>query len=98
VASGAAADVAQGRLDEVGRAARNAAISATFTDPGAIRYEAAAAEVDRDYTVTRCWCSGAAARSVRKRLLSFVRSRGGGVGLPREGLRIRGGRRIGPGP
>jgi 2-polyprenyl-6-methoxyphenol hydroxylase-like FAD-dependent oxidoreductase len=50
VESGAAADAAQARLDAAQRLARDAQVTATFTDPDAIQSDAAAAaEVDRDY-------------------------------------------------
>ena len=50
VASGAAADATQARLDLVQRAARNAAAVATFSDPDAVQLElASGAEIDRSY-------------------------------------------------
>ena len=50
VESGAAADAAQARLDQLERAARNARVVATFSDPDAVQLEAASgAEVDRYY-------------------------------------------------
>jgi hypothetical protein len=50
VETGAAADAAQARLDQAERAARNAQIAATFSDPDAVQLEAASgAEVDRYY-------------------------------------------------
>ena len=51
VASGAAADAAQARLDQAERAARNAAVVATFSDPDAVQLElASGAEIDRYYS------------------------------------------------
>ena len=50
VESGAASDAAQARLDQLERAARNAQVVATFSDPDAVQLEAASgAEVDRYY-------------------------------------------------
>jgi 2-polyprenyl-6-methoxyphenol hydroxylase-like FAD-dependent oxidoreductase len=50
VESGATADAAQARLDQLHRAARNAQVVATFSDPDAVQLEAASgAEVDRYY-------------------------------------------------
>ncbi|MEP6648993.1 MAG: FAD-dependent monooxygenase [Lapillicoccus sp.] len=50
VETGAAADAAQARLDQLERATRNARVVATFTDPDAVQLEAASgAEVDRYY-------------------------------------------------
>jgi hypothetical protein len=50
VETGAAADAAQARLDQRERAHRNAALSATFSDPDAVQLElASGAEVDRYY-------------------------------------------------
>jgi len=50
VETGAAADAAQARLDQRERANRNAALSATFSDPDAVQLElASGAEVDRYY-------------------------------------------------
>jgi 2-polyprenyl-6-methoxyphenol hydroxylase-like FAD-dependent oxidoreductase len=50
VETGAAADAAQARLDQLERAARNARVAATFSDPDAVQLEAASgAEVDRYY-------------------------------------------------
>ena len=50
VASGAAADANQARLDQAQRAARNARVVATFSDPDAVQLElASGAEIDRYY-------------------------------------------------
>jgi 2-polyprenyl-6-methoxyphenol hydroxylase-like FAD-dependent oxidoreductase len=50
VETGAAADAAQARLDQLERAARNARVVATFSDPDAVQLElASGAEVDRYY-------------------------------------------------
>jgi 2-polyprenyl-6-methoxyphenol hydroxylase-like FAD-dependent oxidoreductase len=50
VETGAAADAAQARLDQVERANRNARLAATFSDPDAVQLElASGAEVDRFY-------------------------------------------------
>jgi 2-polyprenyl-6-methoxyphenol hydroxylase-like FAD-dependent oxidoreductase len=50
VETGAAADAAQARLDQFARAARNAQVTATFSDPDAVQLElASGAEVDRYY-------------------------------------------------
>jgi 2-polyprenyl-6-methoxyphenol hydroxylase-like FAD-dependent oxidoreductase len=50
VASGAAADATQARLDQAKRAARNARVVATFGDPDAVQLElASGAEIDRYY-------------------------------------------------
>jgi 2-polyprenyl-6-methoxyphenol hydroxylase-like FAD-dependent oxidoreductase len=50
VETGAAADAAQARLEQLERAARNARITATFNDPDAVQLElASGAEVDRYY-------------------------------------------------
>jgi len=50
VETGAAADAAQARLDQLERAARNARVTATFSDPDAVQLElASGAEVDRYY-------------------------------------------------
>ena len=50
VASGAAADASQARLDQAQRAARNARVTAIFSDPDAVQLElASGAEIDRYY-------------------------------------------------
>jgi 2-polyprenyl-6-methoxyphenol hydroxylase-like FAD-dependent oxidoreductase len=50
VETGAAADAAQARLDQMERAERNAQVSATFSDPDAVQLElASGAEIDRYY-------------------------------------------------
>jgi hypothetical protein len=50
VETGAAADAAQARLDQLERAARNARVTATFSDPDAVQLElASGAEIDRYY-------------------------------------------------
>ena len=50
VETGAAADAAQARLDQLERATRNAHVAATFSDPDAVQLElASGAEVDRYY-------------------------------------------------
>ena len=50
VETGAAADAAQARLDQLERANRNARLAATFSDPDAVQLElASGAEVDRYY-------------------------------------------------
>ena len=87
VESGAAADAAQARLDQFERAARNARVVATFSDPDAVQLEAASgAEVDRYYDRSPV-VRGAGQETVRGpaagRLLPLtarVRSRSGDAG------------------
>jgi hypothetical protein len=57
VETGAAADAAQARLDQLERAARNARVTATFSDPDAIQLElASGAEIDRYYDHSAVVC------------------------------------------